>query len=431
LVGIALDGERREPVAMVQGGMTLDALADELSAFDWSSLGGEASGKTWYYPVDPTEKSAAVGGTIATNASGARSYRYGSTRANVLGLTVVLADGKILRVRRGEVRAAGRRLSWPDAFGEAALDMPEVARPRCKCAAGFAVAPDTDLVDVLVGSEGTLAVIAEAELKLSVQPPGVLGLMCFLPEGSDGMALVAALRDDARLSPLSIEYFAPSALRILREEREEAGDDKIPELPAGAASAVFFEQPYETEDELDEYVGAIDETLSAHGGSIDDTWAAQEDAEREKMRLLRHGVPEAVNNRIARRKREVPELHKVGTDLAVGDDSFAELAKLYDEDVPASGLEYVVFGHAGENHLHVNLIPKSSEELVKAVELHKKMARRAVELGGAVTAEHGIGRIKREFLEIQYGADGVAALKQVKDFFDPKGLLNPGVLFKV
>jgi len=430
LLRVELNERSKEPVAVVQPGLTLDALRDELASFDWSSFGEEIGSSAWHYPVDPTEWSAAVGGTIATNASGARSYHYGPTRDNVVAITVVLADGRVVAVRRGAVKASGGAITWPKGFDDRTLALPTVKRPAGKCAAGFMVGEDVDLIDLFIGSEGTLGVIVEAELRLVRTPPDVLALMCFLPLASDPLALVKALKASDDLAPLSIEYFSPTALQLLRDERAESGDDKLPEVPAEAGSAVFFEQAYETEDRLDEYVAAIDELLSAHGGSIDETWAGQEDAEREKMRLLRHGIPEAVNNRIARRKRDVPELHKVGTDLAVSDEAFDELAAAYASEVPASGLEYVIFGHIGENHLHINLVPRTREELEKAKELHAQLARRAVALGGAVTAEHGIGRLKRELLEIQYGADGVAALRAVKDFFDPTGLLNPGVLFE-
>jgi D-lactate dehydrogenase (cytochrome) len=429
VVGVAFDRALGRPIVKVQAGLSLDALAAHLDAFDFSTLGGDAGRKAWYYPIDPTERSATIGGTIATNASGARSFHYGPTRASVHGLTVILADGRRFSIRRGEVCAKDSQLRWSAAFGEKVFLLPRLARPSCKCAAGFDVSPGVDLVDMFVGSEGTLGIIAEAELLLSEKPPGVLALLCFLPPAADAFALVKALRSSAGLSPLSIEYFAPSALGLLREEREH-GDDKIPEIPASAGSAVFFEQPYRTDDELDAYVGTIDETLSLHGGSIDDTWAGEDAAEREKMRVLRHSVPEAVNNRIARRKRQIPELHKVGTDLSVCDEAFDELAKAYLEDVPASGLEHVIFGHIGENHLHVNLVPRSREELDRAKALHRGLARRAVALGGSVTAEHGIGRLKRDLLQIQYGAQGVAALRAVKDAFDPNGLLNPGVLFE-
>ena len=426
LIEIGKDEASGEPVARLEAGLTLAALGDELVSR------GEIDGKRWFYPVDPTEATAAVGGTIATDASGARSYRYGPTRDWVRTLKVVLADGRTVELRRGEVKAVGGTLRWPDVFGERELVLPELARPACKCVAGYRLGPEVDLLDILIGSEGTLAVIVEAEVAFAPEPEGMLALVCFLPEGSDALELVKRFKADERLKALSIEYFDRTALALLREEREEAGDggeSAIPELPAPASSAVFIEVAYESEDELDAAVEAIDEDLSSVGGSIDDTWAGDDEAGRAKMRALRHGVPEAVNGRIARLKRDVPELHKVGTDLAVPDGSADEMNRVYRESLAASGLRYVVFGHAGENHLHVNLIPRTREELERAKALHKDLAREAVRLGGAVTAEHGIGRLKRELLEIQYGPEGVRALRRVKEFFDPKGILNPGVLF--
>lgn len=428
LFEVSVDEATGEPCARVEAGMSLAALAEGLASFEWSGLPGEAGSRRWFYPVDPTEATALAGGTVATNASGARSYRYGPTRAWVRGLGVVFADGSPARIRRGEVRARGGVLEAPALFGGRRLDIPVLQRPACKCSCGYYVEPDVDLVDLLVGSEGTLCAITEVEFRLASEPAHVLSLMCFLPEGRDGLALVKALRGDERLSPLAIEYFGGSALELLREDREISSDDRIPELPAEAGSAVFLEEAYDIDD-LDERVAAIDECLAAHGGSLENTWAGDDPATREKMRLLRHSVPEAVNNRVARRKLEVPELHKVGTDIAVPDSALEELLAAYRELLPGSGLEHVLFGHAGENHLHANLIPRTAEELERAKALHEDLARLAVRLGGAATAEHGVGRLKRSLLSIQYGPEGVEGLRRVKEFFDPRGLLNPGVLF--
>lgn len=412
----------RGPSVRVQAGVSIAALGDSLDAFSWPD------GKGWYYPVDPTERSAHIGGTIATNASGARSFYYGPTRRWVKGLVVVLADGRIFSIHRGQLKASQGVLRWPEAFGERALELPALPRPRSKCAAGYFVGPDVDLVDLFIGSEGTLGVIAEAELELAERPEGVLSLMCFLPRGADGLALVKTFKTDARLSVLTLEYFGDTALSLLREERASGAQDKLPEPPASAAEAVFVELVCGQAD-VERAVAAVEEDLASCGGSLDNTWAGDDPSQREKMRLIRHAVPEAVNARIARRKRELPELHKIGTDLAVPDESFDELAKAYREMLPASGLEYVVFGHAGENHLHVNLLPRTREEITRAKDLHRTLAQQAVRLGGTVTAEHGIGRLKRELLELQYGPEGVKALRRIKDFFDPKGILNPGVMF--
>jgi len=430
---IAADDDAPWPFVRAQAGVTLTALGERLAAFDWKSLGLSDPPGGWFYPVDPTESTAFVGGTVATNASGGRSYSCGSTRAWVRGLEVVLADGRAVRLRRGDVRARDGVIEAPDILGPRRLELPDIQRPACKCACGYYVAPDVDLVDVFVGSEGTLGVVTEVELRLAPLPANILSLMCFLPEGQggadEGLALVKSLRTDERIRPLTVEYLGGTALDMLREERELSPNSPLPELPPEARTAVFFEVAHETDEELDELVVAIDERLGLHGGSLERTWAGDDEATREKMRVLRHSVPEAANTRVARRKRDVPELHKVGTDIAVPDAALDELLVAYRELIPVSGLEYVMFGHAGENHLHVNLMPRSVEDLERAKALHEDLARLAVRLGGAVTAEHGVGRLKRKLLEIQYGSEGVAALRKVKDFFDPRSLLNPGVMF--
>jgi D-lactate dehydrogenase (cytochrome) len=424
LIEIRKDPAAGETFARAEAGLTLAELAETLSRHDWEN------GPRMHYPVDPTESTASVGGTVATDASGSRSLRCGPTRDWVRALRVVLADGRLVSFARGEVRAEAGLLRWPEVWGNRGLEVPELRRPEGKSAAGYFLAPDVDLVDLLVGSEGTLGVVAEVELALAPEPENVLALVCFLPRTASGLALVRALKSERRLSSLAIEYFDATALDLLRDERAAGQEEKIPELPAGAGSAVLLEQEYADEGGLEAAVEAIDGLLVSHGGSLDETWAGETDAERERMRLLRHGVPEAVNGRIARLKRELPEIHKVGTDLAFPDPAAEEMERIYSEMLPASGLEYVLFGHAGENHLHANFLPRTGEELDRARALHEELARAAVALGGAVTGEHGVGRLKRGLLEIQYGKEGVAALRTIKDFFDPDGRLNPGVMFE-
>ncbi|KPK61839.1 MAG: hypothetical protein AMK73_07555 [Planctomycetes bacterium SM23_32] len=149
----------------------------------------------------------------------------------------------------------------------------------------------------------------------------------------------------------------------------------------------------------------------------------------DEMKRLRHAVPETVNAIIGRRKIEVPELHKVGTDMAVPDESVGAMMAFYERRLAECGLEHVIFGHIGDGHLHVNVLPRTGGELEQGEELYVEFAREAVRLGGSVAAEHGIGRIKKRFLPIQFGAEHLAAMRAVKAALDPDGILNPGVLF--
>ena len=422
-----------EPRIRVQAGMRLDELSriveeGPLAAGGEGSPAGPRGDLSWIYPVDPTERSATIGGTIATNASGARSFHFGPTARWVTALTVVLADGRVVELGRGETQAQGHVLRWPQGLDAGSVRLPRLPWPQAKCVAGYRIEEDVDLVDLLVGSEGTLGIVVEAELALTRRPHTILSLFTFLPGKGDGLALAARIRDQAGLRPLAIEYLDDSALRLLREARS-GGADQIPDFPRAAASALFLEFALESEGELLDVVEVVEGLLAGEGGRLEDTWAGDSPKEWRRMKALRHAVPEAVNQRIARARQRTPEIHKVGTDLAVPDRGADEMNRIYRTLLSQSGMEFALFGHAAENHLHANLIPSTRSELHTAVELHEELAREAVRLGGSVSAEHGIGRLKHGLLSIQFGQEGVEQLKAVKTAFDPDWRLNPGVLF--
>ena len=194
-------------------------------------------------------------------------------------------------------------------------------------------------------------------------------------------------------------------------------------------AAVYLEIPFADEAELDAVHEALRETLALVGIDPEQSWAGFTERDMAEMKRLRHAVPESVNAIIGRRKRLVPELHKVGTDMAVPDAALGEMMAFYDARLGESGLDYVIFGHIGNGHLHVNILPESVDEIGRAEALYMDFAREAVRLGGSVSGEHGIGRIKKPFLPIQFTAEQIAAMRAVKAALDPDGLLNPGVLF--
>ncbi|MDP6439119.1 MAG: FAD-binding oxidoreductase [Candidatus Brocadiia bacterium] len=383
-----------------------------------------------FYPIDPTETSAQIGGTISTNASGARTFHYGPTRAWVEGLTVVLATGEALFLKRGEVLAEGGRFVLQAAAGETAIPIPRLPMPATKNTAGYYLQPGMDAVDLFIGSEGTLGVVTEVELRLTLEPPERLAATAFLPGEREALALARALRKERGLGTLAIEYFGPHALDLLRRKRSEEGASSgVPALDEGAACAVFAEIAFEGDEEFESCYRTLRGLLERFGTSARATWAGVTAGEMAAMKDFRHALPEAVNAIIARRKLDVPSLHKVGTDMAVPDERLEEVMALYRGKLAESGLEHVIFGHVGDNHLHVNILPRSAAELKRAEGLYESFARAVVAMGGSVSAEHGIGRIKRPFLRIQYGAEMIDAMRAVKRALDPQGLLNPGVIF--
>jgi D-lactate dehydrogenase (cytochrome) len=159
---------------------------------------------------------------------------------------------------------------------------------------------------------------------------------------------------------------------------------------------------------------------------MDDTWAGIEAGDVEKMKAVRHLIPESVNTLISQRKQKYPRVHKLGTDMAVPDEHLETIIAYYKELLDIFGLEYIIFGHIGDNHLHVNILPRTDAEVDQGMDLYRQFAEKAVQLGGTVSAEHGIGKLKRVFLRIMYGDSGLEEMAGVKRMLDPDWIINPG-----
>ena len=188
----------------------------------------------------------------------------------------------------------------------------------------------------------------------------------------------------------------------------------------------FLEGRPETwESQLDKWETA----LSRCGASLEDTWSGFEDGEKERLRRFRHALPETVNGVIAENKRSCKEIRKIGTDSAFPADRFRMAYDTMTRLIEKSGLASAAFGHVGDHHIHVNLIPSTQKELSIALGIYDECMSLAVENGGTVSAEHGIGKIKKKYLLKMYGQQGIDAMRTVKAALDPSGILNPGNLF--
>jgi D-lactate dehydrogenase (cytochrome) len=383
-----------------------------------SEIRGKTDAANLFFPPDPTETSASIGGMLACNASGAMSYHYGSTRNWVHALRVMLATGDTLRIERGQ-KATGFAFSLTTEQGrEISGNLPEFNMPDVKSAAGYYIKPDMDLVDLFIGMEGTLGVIIEVELKLLPAPKFQQALCAFFPSEESALQFVRFLREN--LNPVAIEFFDHNALELLRH-----ADMDLPDLPAHLHTAIYFEFHHDAEEDV--MIAA--EKMIELGAGEDDCWIADTPREIEIHKAFRHATPEAVNLLIDQRKKECPELTKLGTDMSVPDDCLEKVMQLYRSDLAAAGLEYVIFGHIGNNHVHVNILPRSMDELAQGKELYLKWAEQVVAMGGSVSAEHGIGKLKVPMLGKMFGAEGIAAMRSVKALFDPEGILNLGNLF--
>jgi len=385
----------------------------------------------YFFPPDPTETSASVGGMVACNASGACTFRYGATRQYVEALRVVLMGGEVISLRRGREKAKGRSYSVRTESGRVIEGtLPGYAMPSVKNASGFFAEENMDLVDLFVGSEGTLGVFSSIELRLIPRPACCVGVMAFFPSDDSAVGFVKTIRglpSDRR--PVAMEYFDGHALDLLR--REKAGNSSvegIPALPETTHTAVYLEYHGE-EDSVMDVVGDVPEWMAGVGGDAAASWIADSDSKLERFKLLRHAVPEAVNRVIDERRKQEPGLSKLGTDMAVPDRDLSTVLEMYRAGLNRTGLEFVIFGHIGNNHVHVNILPRSLEDYNRGKDLYLEWARRVIALGGTVSAEHGIGKFKVVLLREMLGEEGIRQMRDVKRVFDPSGLLNQGNLF--
>jgi D-lactate dehydrogenase (cytochrome) len=444
LLYVSYSSDKQVYSVAAQSGMSLEDLIKAVTSKALGVLRGKgtkdqqqalekflADPRSYYFPVDPTETSAWLGGLVACNASGARTFRYGAVREWVRRIKVVLANGDVLDIERGKVFAQDRKFRVVLSNGsKVEFAVPSYSMPKTKNAAGLYAKPDMDLIDLFIGSEGILGVVTEVELILAEMPKTIMTVMAFFPSEEDAVGFVYDARSEGSKVRMDfLEYFGPTALKMIREKASSAGI-KVPALTDSTQAIVFFEFPYRDE-EMEEKVLALEEMLNSHNSSSESSWAGLDRTELEKMKVVRHFVPETINALIAKRKQEYHEVHKIGTDMAVPDRALREYLKFYCDTLERQGMEYVIFGHIGNNHLHVNMIPRNNEEVKQGMENYMLFARKAVELGGTVAAEHGIGKLKRAFLELMYGPKGISEMQAVKKALDPKWLLNPGDMVPV
>ncbi len=379
---------------------------------------------------DPTEGSASIGGIVSCNASGARSYLYGATRNHVTALRVMLPDGGVIALRRGETFANGRHMTLVREDGQSlSFDLPTFSLPKTKNASGYYIADNMDAVDLFIGSDGTLGVITAVELALIPMPQTVWGVTCFLANDEMAVKFVNALRADVDMLS-SIEFFNEDALELLRRQKaNNTAFAQLPEVDKRYGCAVFTEIHCNTEDEALRRLFAVGEAMRRCGGDENDTWVARNAADRDRLYFFRHAIPESVNMRIDQLKKADPSITKLGSDMSVPDEYLGDIMALYRASLLENKLQSAIFGHIGNNHLHVNILPGDGEEYKRGKAMFKQWAAVVTKMGGAVSAEHGVGKLKADFLTIMYGAKHIEEMAALKAVFDPKGTLGAGNLF--
>ena len=414
----------------VEAGVTVAAMQQALAARD-----------AWFPPV-PTFTGAFAGGIAATNAAGAATFRYGSVRAWVDALTVVLANGSTLSLTRGDVKARDGRLTIPTENGTIEVPIPTYRMPQVdKVSAGYYASPDMDLVDLFVGSEGTLGVITTIAFRtLSPVPTTALALV---PCGSeaDALTLVADLRDDPAVS--AIEHMDRRCLEILHQDGADRrcdvtfpADTEVAllvqlELAAGTTEEDAFELIQDGHD--DSPIGRVCALLRARGVFDETEMALPGQARRtEQLIALREAVPAGVNARVGRAQQDVDaRIAKTAADMIVPFERFGEMMQIYRDGFAARGLDVAVWGHISDGNVHPNVIPRSYADVEQGRDAILEFGRDVARLGGCPLAEHGVGRhpVKQALLRQLYGDEGIDQMRAVKRALDPGWKLAPGVIF--
>ncbi|WP_051324353.1 FAD-binding oxidoreductase [Candidatus Solirubrobacter pratensis] len=326
-----------------------------------------------FFSVDPGAD-ATLGGMIATGASGTTSVRYGTMRENVLSLTVVNANGDVVVTR---------------------------SRAR-KSSAGY------DLTRLLIGSEGTLALIIEATLRLQPTPEAMSAATCAFETLEGAIDCVIAV----------LAHGIPIARIELLDDVQIDAVNRHAELHLAVAPTLFLEfhgTPQEVESQAEE----VREIAAEHGGP-DFAWASDE-GERRRLWRARHGAYDA-----ARALR--PGARGFTTDACVPISKLAECIAETKRDIDDSGLIAPIVGHVGDGNFHLAILvdPDDPDELRRAVELNDRLVRRAIDLGGTCTGEHGVGYGKAPFLELEHGPAALEMMRAIKHALDPDNLFNPG-----
>ena len=433
--------------ARVQPGLPVVTLKERLAA----------EGR--YYPPAPTYDGAFVGGTISTNASGAATFKYGSTRDWVRALTVVLASGDVIDVERGRVSA------HPDGYfevqspsGVARIPVPTYTMPDVpKRSAGYFAAPGMDLVDLFIGAEGTLGVIVEATLGIVTPAPATCLVLVPFSNEAQALRVVAELRDCSKrtwrdgdpqgLDVSAIEMLDRPCLAMLHEDGSDAkfgislppGTDAVlliqVELPPATTGAQAYDQiaaalepggdstPLGFFCRLLDTAGVLDHVEVAVPGDR---------ARAQQFFDFRESAPEAVKHRVSIAKQQVdPGIQKVAADMIVPFERFGEMLAVYRAGYNRRGLKHAIWGHVSDGNVHPNVIPRTLADVEAGQEAILEFGREVIARGGSPLSEHGVGRsaVKQALLRQLYGDAGIEQMRAVKRALDPLGKLAPGVVF--
>lgn len=366
-----------------------------------SELQAAATHAGFFYPPSPTSRfEATLGGTVATNATGDNTYKYGSTRRYIRELSIIHADGN---------REAYQR----------PIDHHVHAQ---KNTAGYTL--EGPRIDHFIGSEGTLGITTEITVDLLPAPAPRCALMVFFPDRSTALQAIVTIDAHNTLAPSAMEYLDATTLRIM------SANPDFPGAPhEQCCTVIFYDEVLEDaqQAQFNLWLDTLRTCTPAMDQLLDATIVATDDAALDRIHQWRHYIPAHVNE-LGRSLAE----HgggKVGSDWWVPLPHMQDMMHWVYDQSDTLGIPFLAFAHLGNGHPHVNYLTRTSNERTIAQQLVYSCCRRAVELGGGVAGEHGIGKLKHELLLIQHDHAIIEKMRALKTHYDPHWILAPGNIF--
>lgn len=381
----------------VEPGITLTELKKEISRIP--------SAKPLFWPPEPTEASATVGGVAATNAQGISGYYYGNTSQYIDGLHRIGKrdqENGIEKIKRGE--------KWISIGGK-----------------------EEDFLDLLIGSEGMAGIFTELTLVLIPKPEQVWGIGFFFEQEEDAAAFADELWSNIPKAETAgvaaMEYFDRNTMDMI--EKRKAMMTKLREIPDIDSNfmAMIYVELHGSEDGIEELAGELMESAEIFHSDSDKAWAVSGETEIEKMRAFRHAAAEIANLRIEEIRQKNKNICKMGTDYSLKNKNISQTIKKIKKDIETVSISFCIFGHIQGNHLHVNLFPETEGEKEKGKKLLRKWAEETYLYNGQVIGEHGIGKLKKEMIPQRLLQDKIDKIRLLQKDLADEIIWNQGNLW--
>lgn len=357
-----------------------------------------------FWPPDPSEKSASIGGIIANNSRGICAYRYGSASEHLKSLRIIDMQGN------SQVIEQDASLSASDQCSDSKLNQ----------------------LNLWSGSEGMLGVFTELTLILQPVPKERWGIVFFFKSQTQALdysqAIDAGEKAAAKKNIAAIEFMDKVTLDLIQQFKKFNSQLlELPNISDDFQAAVYIEIHGQNEQEVAHLCESLMALSVKYQSDPENSWAFSGENEIRRLQLFRAAAPEAVNHALDQLRQVDARIHKLSTDMCLSTKgSLKALFEMYDQGLKSKGLTGAIFGHAGDSHFHVNILPKDYSQFEVGKKLIEEWAEEISSKGGTIVKEHGVGKIKKMLFLSNPLSEKMKAIRQEKKQFDPKELWNPG-----